>query len=287
MTRPPAAMAAIALGLVTLAVGPLPAATAANPPTRLWYTLRITYARDDTSHVVRHGPGIAGVVDSEHKVRAAFRPESAILLRRARGRTFSVRAGRELTGSVTVDTSKTTETLPHCDPLQEVITGDPPGEITGTLGFEPAGRGSVNLQIAGNNQVDAISGELGYQVFRPLWVCDQDALIRDGLPYLPEPKWQGRLLSPPGVLPRIIGAPPVTLVPTGVGFHVLRSGLEHTYPEFTLRMKGARFGSQHFTRTIDVTFRRPVDSATETGFRLYKEMWKLTFSRCPQPRPCE
>jgi hypothetical protein len=285
MTRPPANMAAIALGLAILVVGPLPAATAAKPPTRLWYTLGITYARDDTSHVERHAPGYTGVVDSEHKVRATFHPESAILLRRGPGRTFSVRVGRELTGSITLATTTTTETLPHCDPLREVITGEVPGDIAGSLGFEPADRASVNIHVAGNDTVNALSGKFSHRVSRDLWVCDQDALLREGLA-LPGLKWQGRLLSPPGVQPHIIGAPPFTSNPTGAAFSPLRSGLELFQPEFALRMKGAPFGSRHFTRTIDVTFRQPVGSATETGFSLYKETWKLTFSRCPQPRPC-
>ncbi len=104
-------------------------------PKRLWYTLRIRYRGSEGGDIERHAPGFAGEVSSLFKAEAELRPESAILLRRRPGRTFSVLAGRSLTGRVTRLDTTFSETLPHCSALERQIAGI-------ELGQSPAASGS-------------------------------------------------------------------------------------------------------------------------------------------------
>ena len=283
------ALAALALAASILLASADAALAATRSPTRLWYRLRITYTGLDRIEVTRHARGIAGNASTVLVDAAAeLRPESAVLLRRRPGRTFSVLTGRELTGRLTRYDHTLEESPPHCSPMREQQTGVQLGRIAGSFGFQPVGRDRVELFVSGNATSPQLAGRAATKITRPAWMCDLDALQRDGLFQLPHPFWRGRLLSPPLTLPRVVGADAMTLASTSPSLRRLRTPLSSQDGEaFAIRVPGARFGARRFTRTARLIGLIPIETAAESGERFAREVWTLKFTRCPRSRPCE
>lgn len=256
-------------------------------PKRLWYTLRIRYRGSEGGDIERHAPGFAGEVSSLFKAEAELRPESAILLRRRPGRTFSVLAGRSLTGRVTRLDTTFSETLPHCSALERQIAGIELGQVTGSFGIAPLGQDQVELVIGGDDTTAFLAGRAELKITSPAWSCDADALQRDRL-FPPSEAWRGRLLSPPLTLPRIVGREAEPVVTAGPAPRRLRTPYS-AVPDnaYRIRFDGARFGARSFDRRAQLTKIIPIETATQSGFRRAQETWTLTFERCPDPRPCE
>jgi hypothetical protein len=272
----------------------------ATTPSKLWYRLRIDYrgfAKIKTSTNqpgTQAEPGIDLDTEQLYGVEATLRSKTALLLIRGPGRTFSIRAGRELTGDLELWSARGTENQPACNTYEWSQRGTKLGSVSATIGARPE-NGSVLVKIGGGAHPSGNPSDMWGEVKQYVTIkggvqCDLDTARSRNIKttYCCD----HYVVLPSGSSLGVGATDPQTVRSTKQIEPPLRPGDAIPIPELTdndmlLKFAGLRFGARTFARKagIDYTYRQPLRNGVSGKWDMF-ENWVFTFTRCPGTSAC-